>query len=81
VAGAVQADKLGGLPKSASARVMELRDALPHAWREVFAGVSRVHVTRTHRIERRQLAGRMCVRSGEVSRQQRKSRHAQDADE
>jgi len=52
VAWAVQAAKLGGLPKPISGRVMELRDQLPERWREVFAEVERVHVTRAHRIER-----------------------------
>jgi len=52
VAWAVQAAKEGGLPKPISGRVMELRDHLPIRWREAFAGVARVHVTRAHRVER-----------------------------
>jgi len=52
VAWAIQAAKQGGLPKPISGRVMELREQLPERWRDVFAGVARVHVTRVHRIER-----------------------------
>jgi hypothetical protein len=42
VAWAVQAAKLGGLPKPISGRVVELKEHLPERWREVFAGVARV---------------------------------------
>jgi len=41
---------IAGLPKPISGRVMELRDHLPERWREAFAGVPRVHVTRVHRL-------------------------------
>ena len=50
---AVQAAKLGGLPKPISGKVMELKDSLPERWQEAFAGVARVHVTRVHRVDRR----------------------------
>jgi hypothetical protein len=53
VAWAVQAVKLGGMPKSMAGMVMELRDHLPERWKEAFAGVARVHVTRVHRVDRR----------------------------
>jgi hypothetical protein len=53
VAWAVQAEKLGGLPKPISGRVMELKEHLPERWQEAFAGVARVHVTRVHRVDRR----------------------------
>jgi hypothetical protein len=52
VAWAVQAAKLGGLPKPIGRRVMELKEHLPDRWQEAFAGVARVHVTRVHRVER-----------------------------
>jgi hypothetical protein len=53
VSWAVQAAKLGALPKPNAGRVMELREHLPARWKEAFAGVARVHVTRVHRVERR----------------------------
>jgi hypothetical protein len=53
VAWAVLAVKLGGLPKPISGKVMELKEHLPERWREVFADVARVHVTRVHRVDRR----------------------------
>ena len=53
VAWAVQADKLGGLSKAVSGKVMELRERMPARWKEAFAGVTRVHVTRVHRVDRR----------------------------
>ena len=36
-----------------SGKVMELKDHLPERWREAFSGVTRVHVTRVHRVDRR----------------------------
>jgi hypothetical protein len=53
IAWAVQAVKLGGMPKPIAGKVMELRDRLPARWKEAFAGVARVHVTRVHRVDRR----------------------------
>jgi len=50
---AVQAAKLGGLPKPIRGKVMELKAHLPERWQEAFAGVARVHVTRVHRVDRR----------------------------
>jgi hypothetical protein len=56
VAWAVQAEKLGGLSKPISGKVIELREHMPDRWQEVFAGVARVHVTRVHRVDRRSAA-------------------------
>jgi hypothetical protein len=56
VAWAVQAAKLGGLPKPIAGKVMELKEHLPRQWQEAFANVARVHVTRVHRVDRRQTA-------------------------
>jgi hypothetical protein len=53
VAWAVQAVKLGAMPKPMAGMVMELRDHLPQRWKEAFAGVARVHLTRVHRVDRR----------------------------
>jgi hypothetical protein len=53
VAWAVQAVKLGGLPKPIAGKVMELKEHLPERWQEAFAAVGRVHVTRVHRVARR----------------------------
>jgi hypothetical protein len=56
VAWAIQAEKLGGLPKPIAGKVMELRDHLPNRWREAFAGIARIHITRLHRVDRRSAA-------------------------
>ena len=56
VAWAIQAAKLGGLPKPMSGRVMELKEHVPERWQDAFAGVARVHVTRVHRVDWRSAA-------------------------
>jgi hypothetical protein len=56
VAWAVQAVKIGGMPKPIAGKVMELKEHLPRQWQEAFANVARVHVTRVHRVDRRQTA-------------------------
>jgi hypothetical protein len=56
VAWAVQAVKLGGLPKPIAGKVLELKEHLPELWQAAFAGVARAHVTRVHRVDRRQAA-------------------------
>jgi hypothetical protein len=56
VAWAVQAVKLGALPKPIASKVMELKEHLPERWKEAFGNVARVHVTRVHRVDRRPAA-------------------------